>query len=156
MTNTFITHCEALYKALEERATIQYTESEGNVLVFSGAISVVFRSTGISQSYYGPIFQTLEDVGAILKIQRGAAGVDTVIVLRGLPEVWPEDLGWRGKNSDPLTEDSRYARILVQLQEIEQGNINGISILTALIELEERVVALESKVQRQEKTKGAK
>jgi len=149
MTPTFIDHCESVYNALAERATVQHSASiNADVLVFTGAVSPIYRALGISQTYYGPIFQTLEDVGSILKVQRGTRGIDTIIALRGLPEVWPEDLGWKGSRSEPLTEDSRYAKILREVQEIQQGSINGIDILTALVELEQRVVALENKVER--------
>ena len=149
MTLTFIDHCESVYNALAERSTPQHVESVGdNVLVFTGAVSPIYRSLGISQTYYGPIFKTLEDVGSLVKVQRGTRSVDTIIALRGLPEVWPEDLGWKGSRSEPLTEDSRYAKILREVQEIQQGSINGMNILTALVELEQRVVALENKVER--------
>ena len=152
MTTTFISHCETVYRALEERATIQLLKDgegvEKQYLTFIGAVTPVFQSLSISQSYYGPIFQTLEDVGAILKMQQGTRGVDSIIVLRGLPEVWPEGLGWKGSRSNPLTSDSRYARLLVEVQEIAEGNIGGINVPLALMELEQRIAALEGKVSR--------
>ena len=160
MTPTFINHCETVYRALEERSTLQRLKDGDDVekeyLTFIGAVTPVYQSLGISQAYYGPIFQTLEDVGAILKMQQGARNIDTIIVLRGLPEVgsWPEGLGWKGKNSDPLTENSRYATLLGEIQEIAEGTIGGINVITALAELEQRIVALESKVSRQEQQEG--
>jgi hypothetical protein len=159
MTPTFISHCISVYSALEERAIIKRLPDNSEALVFQGAISPVYQSLGISQTYYGPIFQTLEDVGSILKLQRGGRGQDTVITLRGLPTDWPEDLGWKGgslTHAKPLTEDSRYGKILQEVQEIAEGTIGGINVPLALMELEGRVVALESKVQRQEDKKGAK
>jgi hypothetical protein len=106
----------------------------------------VYQSLGISQAYYGPIFETLEDVGSIQKLQRGARGVDTVIVLLGLPEVWPEGLGWKGARENPLTEDSRYGKVLHDVQEIQSGQIGGINVLTALVELDDRLTKLEAMV----------
>jgi len=150
MTSTFITHCTSVYNALDERAIIKPMSDGTEERVFQGAVSPVYKSLGFSQTYYGPIFQTLEDVGSILKLQRGGRGLDTVIALRGLPDVWPEDLGWKGQvltHAQPLTEDSRYGKILREVQEIQQGTISGINVLTALVELEQRVLALE-KVQR--------
>jgi len=150
MTSTFITHCISLYNALDERAIIKPLPDDTEERVFQGAIGTVYRSLGISQTYYGPIFQTLEDVGSILKLQRGGRNQDTVILLRGLPTDWPEDLGWKGESlthAKPLTEDSRYAKILREVQEIGEGTIGGINVLMALAELEQRVIALE-KVQR--------
>ena len=147
MTPTFITHCISVYNALDERAIIKPLPDGTEGRVFQGAVSPIYKSLGISQTYYGPIFQTLEDIGSILKLQRGVRGIDTVIALRGLPTDWPEDLGWKGGRSEPLTEDSRYGKILREVQEIGEGTIGGINVLMALAELEQRVIALE-KVQR--------
>lgn len=151
MTDTFIGHCELVYKALAERSTIRTNPvTDEPELAFVGAIVPVYKSLNLSQSYYSPIFKTLEDVGAILKVQTGGRGVDTVMLLRGLPDEWPEGLGWKGSRSNPLTEDSRYGRLLELVQEIEKGTIKGIDVILALTELESRVVALESKVQKME------
>jgi hypothetical protein len=156
MTPTFIAHCETLYRALAERATIQRfseDDSQPAELVFKGAVVPVYKSLGISQTYYGPIFETLEDVGAILKIQQGARGIDTVIVLRGLPKKWPASLGWNGARSEPLTDATRYAKLLHEVQEI-QHSIGGINVLLALAELEERMIRLESRVLNQSTMEG--
>lgn len=142
MTETFNTHCARVYKALDERAT--YRDNEGvKERVFVGAVTPVYKLLNISQAYYGPIFKTLEDVGAILKVQTGARGIDTIIVLRGLPEAWPTGLGWDGSKSRPLTEDSRYGRILRDVQEMQDGKIGGVNVLLALSELEQRIIVLE-------------
>jgi hypothetical protein len=152
MTNTFITHCETTYRAMEDRATIQRSSStDEEALVFTGRIGEVFKSLNISQTYYGPIFQTLEDVGAILRAQRGGRDVDTIIILKGLPEIWPEGLGWKGRNSRPLTEDSRYGRLLLDVQELQES-IGGLNVVMALSELVARIDALE-KQDRNRRTK---
>ncbi len=149
MTEVFTQHCIRMYKALDERATTRTDDDGSPERVFIGAVSPIYKSLKISQTYYGPIFQCLEDVGAILKVQQGARGIDTVILLRGLPNVWPEGLGWKGDRSVPLTEDSRYARILLEVQEMK-GSIGGINVVLALQELEQRVVALERQLLKME------
>ena len=146
MTTTFVEHCVTVYKALEERSTIKVVASEPDpVRVFSGRVSEAYNACNISQTYYGPIFKTLEDTGALLKIQRGGRGIDSVFVLRGLPDVWPNGLGWRGKNSEPLTEDSRYGTILLEVESIKDS-IGGINVVTALSDFEQRLVKLEALV----------
>lgn len=131
---SMLDHCEAVYRALEERATIKDDE-----LVFAGGITEVYTSLGISHSYYSKVFQRLEDAGAILKLQRGGRGVDTVIVLRGLPESWPEPLR--------LTNGTRSDTVLREVQEIKES-IGGLNIKEALLDLETRLSKLEAVIAR--------
>lgn len=138
MTSTFINHCETVYNALDERAVIKENEK-----VFSGAVAQVYSMLGISQSYYGPIFQTLEDVGAVLKLQRGGRGVDTVFVLRGLPEVWPEGLGWNGRNNKPLTSSTKYDTLLLDVRRIQE-QIGTLDLVGLLVNLEQRLSRIEA------------
>jgi hypothetical protein len=155
MTDVFVQHCITVYEALDDRATLKHNpETDTEEKVFVGAVVQVYKSLGISQTYYSPIFRTLEDVGAILRMQKGARGQDTVIVLRGLPDEWPVGLGWKGSRSEPLTEDSRYGRLLEVTQELQEGSINGINVILALTEIETRVGALESKIQKMEAASG--
>lgn len=140
MTATFVSHCEIVYNALLDRSTIN---KETDEMVFTGAISQVYGSLGISQSYYGPIFDTLEEVGAILKLQRGGRGVDSVLVLRGLPKVWPEGLGWRGRNANPLTSDTRYDTLSLDLQRVKES-IGDLNVIRVLMDFETRLSTLEA------------
>lgn len=145
MTDTFKQHCETVYKALKERATVRPTSDGTNELVFTGAVSEVYQSLNISQTYYGPIFETLEDIGAILRIQRGGRGIDSVMVIRELPEVWPKGLGWKGRNSRPLTDDSRYATLLLDVQRLQES-IGGLNVLNAMMDFENRLQRLEAEL----------
>lgn len=143
MTDTFRQHCETVYNALKDRATLKPTPEGTQELVFTGAVSEVYQSLGISQTYYGPIFDTLEDLGAILRIQRGGRGIDTVLVVRELPMIWPEGLGWKGRNSKPLTDDTRYATILLDVQRL-QDSIGNLNVLDAMMDFETRLAKLEA------------
>lgn len=137
MTDTFIQHCETVYRALTERATVK----DGQ-LVFVGKLTDAFKSTGLSMTYYGPVFKTLEDTGAILKIQQGGRNLDSILCLQGIPSEWPEGLGWKGKNSKPLTDESRYGTLLLEVEEIKQS-LGGINIVSVLLDFEQRLKALE-------------
>jgi len=150
MTDTFVTHCITFYEALEERATLKPLPSGGEALVFIGHITPVWNATGISQAYYTPVMNALERVGAVLRIQRGGRSVDTVISLEGLPDEWPDDLGWRGSKA----EDPDYAIIMENLRKINEGTIGGINVITALLEMEERLTALEGKLLKTEAVNG--
>lgn len=145
MTETFRQHCETVYKALRDRASLRTTPEGEQEMVFTGAVSEVYHSLGISQTYYGPIFDTLEDVGAILRVQRGGRGIDSVLVLREMPKVWPEGMGWKGRNSKPLTDDSRYATILLDVQRLQES-IGGLNVLSAMMDFENRLRKLEAEV----------
>lgn len=149
MTTTFIGHCETVYRALDERATIKIIgEPPEEAKVFVGKVVEVFRSLGISQTYYGPVFKTLEEVGAILRIQQGGRNVDTVIQIKQLPTVWPENLGWKGRTVEdqPLTDDSTFAMLLSDVQALKDST-GGLNVVLALAELEQRIEALETHVQ---------
>lgn len=145
---TFTDHCETVYNALAERATINIKTDE---LVFTGAISQVYRSLGISQSYYSSIFDTLEEVGSILKIQKGARSVDTVMALRGLPEVWPEHLTQHPKKD--LTGPEGYATLVLDVKKI-QDSIGSLNVIEALINLDTRLGQLEAMLNKEKAPHG--
>lgn len=142
MTVTFINHCIKMYDALNERAIDKTLESGAEARVFAGSYTEVWQSTGIAQTYYSPVRKALERHEAILVLQRGGRNVDTVIVLKGLPETWDID-GWRD-NSD-LTRSTSIARLSVEVSEVKKA-LGGLDVTSALVEVEKRLVALEEAV----------
>lgn len=143
----FVQHLEKVYKALEERATMKVLHLDDvsrQELVFVGGITEVYQSTGISQAYYGPIFNALDEAGAILRVQRGGKNVDTVIVLRGLPEVWPEELITSVTAKKDLTNANQYATVMAEIQKLRES-LGGLSIVEVLFDFESRIAALEAR-----------
>lgn len=145
MTDTFIQHCITVYSALDDRAKIHELKSGEKARVFAGSFTEVFKSTGLSRTYYTSIRRALENHNAILILQKGSRNSDTVIVLRGLPDKWEID-GW---NDGRLTKPPEYARLRAeveeQLEEIKKST-GGLNVAAALVEFEKRVVTLETEV----------
>lgn len=143
MTETFIQHCTTLYEALE--AVSVDKEADGQtVKVFAGKVTEVFKTTGIAQTYYSPTLRTLERSGALLKIQRGGRNADTVYVLKGLPEVWDAE-GWKGEGTRDLTSHRKYDRLAAEVRDIN-NLLGGMNVPSALTEIEQRLVAIESRL----------
>lgn len=144
MTDTFIQHCIELYNALDDRAQIKELESGGQARVFSGSYTDVFHSTGLSRTYYTSTRKALEKNNAILILQKGSRGADTVVVLRGLPETWDIE-GWNDGSGKVLTNAPDYATLRSDVDEIKKL-LGGINVASALLEFQSRVEALEAQI----------
>lgn len=144
MTNTFVQHCITLYTALDDRAKTQKLQSGDKARVFAGNYTDVFAATKLSRTYYTSTRKALEKHNAILILQRGGKGTDTVIVLRGLPKTWDIE-GW---NDGHLTIRREPATVegVEELRAEILKTTGGINVIAALAQFEERVVALESQV----------
>lgn len=145
MTETFIQHCIELYTALDDRAQIQELESGQKARVFAGNYTEVFKASGLSRAYYTSTKRALEKHNAILILQRGGRGVDTVIVLQGLPETWDIE-GWNDGTGKPLTNARDYATLCSDVDTLKEQT-GGINVAAALVEFEKRVIALETQMQ---------
>ena len=144
MTDTFIQHCIELYTALDDRGKIHELPSGEKARVFAGNYTEAFQATGLSRTYYTSTRKALEKHNAILILQRGGRGVDTVIVLQGLPETWDVE-GWNDGIGKPLTNARDYATLCSDVDELKE-NIGGINVLAALAEFEKRTIELETQV----------
>lgn len=155
MTETFVNHCITVYNALDDRAKIHDLKSGDKARVFAGSYTEVFKATGLSRTYYTSTRRALEKHNAILIIQKGSRGADTVIALRGLPENWEID-GW---NDGRLTKPPEYDRLRIEVQEQLadiKKDTGGINVAAALMQFESRVEKLEKQVaelQKQTKSK---
>lgn len=125
-------YCIALYDALKERAV------KGT---FTGSITEVYKTLGISNQYYAKITRALVEVGAVEHIQRGHHKRPTVYRLIHRPT--KAQLA----EYDFLTPATRRARVseeefLRRLNELER-RVSNVDIVAALTNLEQRIVALE-------------
>jgi len=146
-------HVERCYNALYDLAKEE--EHDGiTLLVFRGKTTEVFRSLGISQQYYSPVFKQLEQLGSIVKVQRGTKGQDSVIAIRDRPtlEAWREIRGSRD-----LTPKVDLAILTGRVNEItkQMGGVNLVEAFSAvetrlnqltkeISELKERISVLEA------------
>ena len=144
MTETFIQHCITMYTALDDRAEIKTLESGGQARVFVGSYTEAFQATGLSRTYYTSTRRALEKNNAILIIQKGSRGADTVIVLQGIPETWDIE-GWNDGQGKSLTNPPEYATLRADVDEIKKL-VGGINVASALLEFQSRVEALEAEI----------
>ena len=142
MTDTFIQHCITVYESLQASSITKKLESGENAQVFVGKYAELWTTTGVSRTYYSSVKKCLEKHNAIVVIQRGGRDIDTVIVLRGLPEVWDVD-GWR--DGEGLTTATRYATLSSDVQEIKKS-LGGLNVVKVLSEFEKRVIESEKKI----------
>jgi hypothetical protein len=151
MTDTFIQHCITLYQALDDRAKILELPSGEKARVFAGNYTEVYQATALSRTYYSSTRKALEKHDAILILQRGARGADTVIVLKGLPESWDVE-GWNDGSGKSLTNGRDYATLCSDVDTLKDS-LGGINVVAALTEFEKRVKALEVQIEEMSKPK---
>ena len=125
-------YCIALYDAMKERA---------NKGVFTGSITEVYKTLGISNQYYSKCTRALVEIGSVEHIQRGHHKRPTVYKLIHRPT--KAQLA----EYDFLTPRTRRARVseeelLTRLQTLER-RVQNVDIVAALTNLEQRIAALE-------------
>jgi len=129
-------HALTVYNRLKSEAK----KEQGNLLVWRGIFTELYRETGISQSHYQSVVKCLEFNGVIEWVQRGKRGIESVIVIHPLPKT-PLKLPEKKPPKD-LTDDPTFARLVDRVEAIERG-LGGINIVDTLINFEERLQALE-------------
>jgi len=77
----FYTHCERVYVALLANAS---EDASGDAL-YKGHATKLMADLGLPTSYYARILMSLEKMGCITRVQRGARHVESVIALHGQP-----------------------------------------------------------------------
>lgn len=150
MTETFVQHCIDMYSALEDRAQTQTLESGNKVRVFKGSYTDAFAATGLSRTYYTSVRRALEKNNAILILQKGSRGADTVIALQGLPKSWDID-GWNDGQGKVLTNPPEYDTLRSDVDALQE-QLGGINVISALSEFQSRVEALEAQIAELSKT----
>ena len=127
-------YCIALYDALKERA------DNGT---FSGKITEVYKTLGISNQYYSRITTALVEVGAIEHIQRGHHKRPTIYKLYERPTreqlTLLDALTPRAKTGSVSSED------LSQRLSVLERSVANVDVVAALMNLEQRIVALEKR-----------
>ena len=130
--NTAHGYCIALYDALKKKAS-------GDT--FTGKVTEVYQTLGISNQYYSRIIRGLLETGSIEHVQRGHHRRPTIYKLIKRPTI--EEL----EQLDFLTPSTRRAKvtdkeILTRLANLERST-QGIDVIAAFTNLEARIKALE-------------
>lgn len=120
------------------------SKTEKKQTVFRGKITPVYDSLGGSRSYYGRIVKGLEEIGAIVFVQRGNSRQESIVVLTGAPT--REALA----AIDHLTKPSDRRRMSgsdleKRVEALERSLGKDINIVEALLDIERRLTALEGR-----------
>jgi hypothetical protein len=127
-------YCIALYDALEERA------EDGT---FTGSITEVYKTLGISNQYYSRLVHALVEVGSVEHVQRGHHRRPSIYKLLERPT--SEQL----TALDSLTLRTKRAKVsdsdLHQRIANLERSVSNVNIVAALTNLERRLSALEKR-----------
>jgi hypothetical protein len=141
MTSTLFQHAESFYDALDERAKDEVWNNELHVRVFRGRVSTIFRSLGISQTYYGRVKSGLVESGCVTFNKTGSRSQESEVLLHHRP-IEVEFLRRQGR---PLTKSLELAIVTQRLGGIETL-VGGINVVEALAELESRLRQQDSRI----------
>lgn len=132
-SNAFYAHC--LESSKEEAI-------EGEILnVWKGFIGRTCRELNIPNGMERRVVRPLEAMGCIRIIERGVGNYPTTIILAYPPT---EEL-WNSSDApSALTQRRSYAKLVSDVEAIKKS-LGGVSIADALIDLDKRLKAVESK-----------
>lgn len=131
--DTLLLYCQRVYDALAEEATT----GENGALIWEGRIVEAFGKLRISNAHYSRVMGTLQEVGAIEQLQKGARGVPSVYALHFRPEVEVPT------GESPLTKPTNFDKLASRVTGLER-RLDGIDLKVLLANLESRVKRLES------------
>lgn len=127
-------YCIALYDALKKKSVKD---------TFTGSITEVYKTLGISNQYYSASIRGLVECGSIEYVQRGHHKRPTIFRLIHRPTKA------QLKEIDFLTPKTRRARVseeqLIERLEALERSVRQIDVVAALQNLEKRIIALEKK-----------
>jgi len=141
-------HTTALYRSLDAAATTEIV-NDREARVFRGSIVRAFRGLGISQGYYSEVRKGLVETESITIIRRGSRNSPSVIVLHREPDKKTLE----AIESSELTNDSEVAILLQELRDVKRL-IGSISIPDALMNIEQRLQAIERQLNTNNNSKG--
>jgi len=139
--NTDFEYTQEYYTKLEENARSEVID-DIQVSVFRGQLTKLFRGMGISHSYYSKVMDALKELGCITVIQRGARGVDSVVVLNHPPD----EMEFLIHRRQPLTSSPQAATLVARLEKLETM-IGGLNVVDAVQNLDGRLKELEREAQ---------
>lgn len=138
--NTDFKYTMEYYRLLSSNAEVQTIDGV-ELTVYRGATTKLFRSMGISQSYYSKIIGSLKDLGCITLIKRGARGVDSIVALHHEPS----EMEFLIRTASPLTNSPQAARLSERVADVEK-QLGGLIVVDAVKNLDERLKKLERKL----------
>lgn len=136
--DTLLRYCVTIYEALEANSKVV----EG-VRQWEGRYTDLFTGLGISNAHYSRVSSTLQEIGAIEILRRGARGTTTLIALHRKPDV--SDLtGGVGTDAPSLTRPSALDTLTQRVSQLER-RLDGIDLKAYITSTERRFQELETK-----------
>ena len=127
-------YCIALYDAMKERSSKNQ---------FTGSITEVYKTLGISNQYYSRLINGLIETGSVEYLQRGHHKRPSIYRLIHRPtklQLSEYDFLTPKRSRKPVSERDILKRV-----ETLEGRVKNVDIIAALQNLEGRIVALEKR-----------
>ncbi len=145
---TLLRYCVSVYEALEAGSKLD----EGKRL-WEGKYTELFATLGISNAHYSRVSNTLQEIGAIEVIRRGARGTYTLIALYKKPD--ETDLaGQLGIEPSHLTRATPLDMLTQRVSQLER-RFEGVDLKAYISNTERRLLELEGKQAKSQKRRSA-
>lgn len=137
-------YAAALYDVMDKAAEMRQTDG-GEVRLWTGFIRQTCDELGIPQGVYRRVLSLLEDCGCLQILQRGVRGYPSLIALLKVPTAEVLESGGRGD----LTRRLNPAMLESSVRNMQE-QIGGLNVADALVNIEQRLKAIEAWIARQE------
>lgn len=148
VTDQMVDTAIRLYDQLLSESSVRELE-QGTFTVFSGSLLQQFEKVSTTRQYYTPCYKLLEVTNSITRIDTGGRSGGSLVVLHGAPVA--DDL----RMVDPLalTTDPVSARLVTEAHMKDLlKSFQGLDVVQALGNHEERIATLESQIDKLTKT----
>lgn len=142
MPSAVFDHTISFYNLLAESAKEEELEDGTQVQIFRGSITNLYRSLGVSQSYYSQVRKALIELGCIAILQQGARNTDSVVAVHHPPDGDELEV-----NKSRLTPNLNSAILSQRVDDINRL-VGGIHLPDALADHEKRLRTIEREVKR--------
>jgi hypothetical protein len=141
---TLLRYCTELYQALERNAT----KRDGHEKMWEGKFTELFASVGISNTHYAKVVTTLQEIGCIEYVRKGARGVPSLIALHSEPtaDALGNAHGLQSRLTNPTPHDKLSQRVTVL-----EGRLQDIDLVKLFANQEQRLRKLEAKLLKKER-----
>jgi len=110
-------HCEAIYKAMEERSE---PDEDGNV-IYQGHLTKLFRTCNLSVPYYTAVMGHLKRMDCVRQLYRGGGGSESRWVILQPPtvELFETSPGFLKKTSADEMQAQQIRDLQTQINDIK-------------------------------------
>jgi hypothetical protein len=123
-------------------------EAESKDGLWEGSKTAAFRNLGVSQSYYSRIYGTLQELGCIEQIHKGAGegfGRASVLRLHHAPEIEPFGSTYAARKRQRLTIVTQVDTLRQDVEQLK-GRLPEIDLNRYILSFEQRLTDIESRL----------